>query len=112
MANSNYYDDSDNPFVITSNNINQDFNGGWNLIGTPVVLDSSINMQSHINNGIDLAIDRGLSYSPYSDVLWCETAKPNIAEAQKFSEGIHKSKPKYTGKKMLVSRLPNSQLDI
>ena len=47
----------------------------------------------YINNGIDLAIDRGLSYSPYSDVLWCETAKPNIAEAQKFAEGIHKEYP-------------------
>ena len=47
----------------------------------------------YINNGINLAIDRGLSYSPYSDVLWCETSKPNIKEATLFAEGVHKKHP-------------------
>ena len=52
-VNSNYYDDSDNLFIIANNNVDKDFDEGWHLIGTPVVLDSSISMQSHVNNGID-----------------------------------------------------------
>jgi isocitrate lyase len=47
----------------------------------------------YINNGIDLAIDRGVSYSPYSDVLWCETSKPNVDEAKKFAEGVFAKYP-------------------
>ncbi|MEM7539963.1 MAG: isocitrate lyase [Pseudomonadota bacterium] len=38
--------------------------------------------------GIDQAIDRGLSYAPYADLLWCETAVPDLAEARKFAEAI------------------------
>src|SRR5690554_2885969 len=45
--------------------------------------------------GIDQAIDRGLSYAPYADLLWCETAVPDLEEAKKFAEAIH---AKYPGK--------------
>jgi len=47
----------------------------------------------YVNNGIDQAIDRGLSYAPYSDLLWCETSKPNLDEARKFAEAIHEKYP-------------------
>ena len=47
----------------------------------------------YINNGISQAIDRGMSYSPYSDVLWCETSKPSLDEAKEFAEGIQKEYP-------------------
>ena len=40
-----------NNFIITSNNIEQEFSNGWHLIGTPVILDSTVSMQSHINDG-------------------------------------------------------------
>ena len=43
----------------------------------------------YVNAGIDQAIDRGLSYAPYADLLWCETAKPDLAEAKRFAEAIH-----------------------
>jgi isocitrate lyase len=43
----------------------------------------------YVNAGIDQAIDRGLSYAPYADLLWCETAKPNLDEARRFAEAIH-----------------------
>ena len=43
--------------------------------------------------GIDQAIARGLAYAPYADLLWCETAVPDLAEAQKFAEGIRKQYP-------------------
>ena len=43
--------------------------------------------------GIDQAIDRGLSYAPYADLLWCETAVPDMDEAKKFAEAIRKKYP-------------------
>ena len=43
--------------------------------------------------GLDMAIARGLSYAPYADLVWCETSKPNLAEAQKFAEAIHEQFP-------------------
>ena len=43
--------------------------------------------------GLDQAISRGLAYSPYSDLIWCETAKPDLEEAKKFAEAIHKEYP-------------------
>ena len=43
----------------------------------------------HVKNGIDQAIARGLSYAPYADLIWCETAKPDMEEARRFARGIH-----------------------
>ena len=43
--------------------------------------------------GIDQAIDRGLSYAPYADLLWCETAVPDMQEARKFAEAIRSKYP-------------------
>jgi isocitrate lyase len=47
----------------------------------------------YVNNGLDQAIDRGLSYAPYSDMLWCETSKPNLSEAKEFAHAIHAEYP-------------------
>jgi isocitrate lyase len=47
-----------------------------------------------IRGGLDSAIARGLSYAPYADLVWCETAEPNLAEAKKFADGIHAKFPK------------------
>lgn len=46
-----------------------------------------------IRGGIDCAIARGLAYAPYADLLWCETSKPDIAEAKRFAEAIHDEFP-------------------
>ncbi len=46
-----------------------------------------------VKSGIEQAIDRGLSYAPFSDILWCETSTPNIKEAKKFASAIHKTYP-------------------
>jgi isocitrate lyase len=43
--------------------------------------------------GIDQAISRGLAYAPYADLLWCETAKPDLEEARIFAEAIHAKYP-------------------
>ena len=47
----------------------------------------------YVNNGLDQAIDRGLSYAPYADMLWCETARPNLEEARRYAEAIHAEFP-------------------
>ncbi|MBV8342681.1 MAG: isocitrate lyase [Gammaproteobacteria bacterium] len=46
-----------------------------------------------VRAGIDQAISRGRAYAPYADLLWCETAKPDLAEARAFAEGIHAQFP-------------------
>jgi isocitrate lyase len=43
--------------------------------------------------GIDSAIARGLAYAPYADMIWCETSHPDLDEARKFAEGIHREYP-------------------
>ncbi len=46
-----------------------------------------------ITGGIDMAIARGLSYSPYADLVWFETSEPDLDEARKFSEAVHERFP-------------------
>ncbi len=43
--------------------------------------------------GLDAAISRGLIYAPYVDMLWCETAEPDIDEARRFAEAIRAKFP-------------------
>jgi len=47
----------------------------------------------YIRSGIDLAIARGLAYAPYADMIWCETQRPDLAEARRFAEGLHSRFP-------------------
>ena len=57
-----------------------------------------------VRSGLDQAIARGLAYAPYSDVLWCETGKPNLQEARKFAEAIH---AKFPGKPLAYNCSPS-----
>ncbi|MDF1595597.1 MAG: isocitrate lyase [Acidimicrobiia bacterium] len=43
--------------------------------------------------GLDQAIARGLAYAPYADLIWCETAHPDLEEARRFAEAIHAEYP-------------------
>lgn len=43
--------------------------------------------------GLDAAIARGLSYAPYADLIWCETAEPSLDEARRFAEAIRSRFP-------------------
>lgn len=56
------------------------------------------------NSGIDQAINRGLAYAPYADLIWCETSEPNLEEAKKFAEAIHAEFP---GKKLAYNCSPS-----
>ncbi|NBS12810.1 MAG: isocitrate lyase [Gammaproteobacteria bacterium] len=46
-----------------------------------------------VRAGLDQAISRGLAYAPYADMLWCETATPDLEEARIFAEAIKKQYP-------------------
>jgi len=46
-----------------------------------------------VSGGLNMAIDRGLSYAPYADLVWCETSEPNVKEAQRFAEAVHQRFP-------------------
>jgi isocitrate lyase len=46
-----------------------------------------------VNDGILAAVARGLAYAPYADLLWFETATPDIEEAETFAQAIHAAFP-------------------
>jgi len=58
----------------------------------------------YVKAGLDQAISRGLAYAPYSDLIWCETAKPNLEEAKTFATAIHN---KFPGKLLAYNCSPS-----
>jgi isocitrate lyase len=46
-----------------------------------------------MQGGLECAISRGLAYAPYADVIWCETAHPDLDEAREFADAIHERFP-------------------
>jgi isocitrate lyase len=65
-------DDRDKPFVKDGRTVE----GFYNYAG-----------------GIDAAINRGIAFADYADLVWCETSTPDLAEAKKFAEAMHKVHP-------------------
>ena len=58
----------------------------------------------YVKSGIEQAIDRGLSYAPYADLIWMETSHPSIEEAEAFAKAIH---AKYPGKMLAYNCSPS-----
>jgi isocitrate lyase len=62
--------------------------------------------------GVDSCIARGLSYAPYADLIWWETSHPDLKDAEKFANEVHK---KYPGKMLAYNCSPsfnwNAKLD-
>ena len=54
--------------------------------------------------GLDQAVSRGLAYSEYADMVWCETGKPDLAYAKAFAEAIHR---KFPGKLLAYNCSPS-----
>lgn len=46
-----------------------------------------------LKGGLEAAIARGLAYAPYADLVWCETSTPDLDQARRFAEGIHRQFP-------------------
>lgn len=57
-----------------------------------------------LKGSLDRAIARGLAYAPYCDVIWCETATPDLEDARKFAEAIH---AQYPGKLLAYNCSPS-----
>ncbi len=58
----------------------------------------------YVKNGLEQSIDRGLSYAPYSDLLWMETGNPDLGIAREFAQGIH---AKFPGKMLAYNCSPS-----
>ena len=46
-----------------------------------------------VRAGMDIAVDRGLAFAPYADLIWCETSTPDLEEARVFAERIKDQYP-------------------
>jgi isocitrate lyase len=57
-----------------------------------------------VKPGIEAPIARSLAYAPYADVLWFETATPDMDEARRFAEAIHE---RFPGKLMAYNCSPS-----
>ena len=57
-----------------------------------------------VRAGLDQAIARALAYAPYADVIWCETATPDLDEAERFAAAVHE---KYPGKLLAYNCSPS-----
>lgn len=57
-----------------------------------------------LRGGLEAAIARGLAYAPYADLLWFETAGPNMDEARAFAAAI---RAKFPGKLMAYNCSPS-----
>lgn len=79
----NDFDDRDKPFLTG----NQTPDGFYEVAG-----------------GLEMAVMRALAYAPYADVLWCETATPDLDDAKYFSEKVHE---KYPGKILAYNCSPS-----
>ena len=58
----------------------------------------------YINGGIEYAIERGVRFAPYADLVWCETTRPDLEEAREFADGVH---AKYPGKWLAYNCSPS-----
>ncbi|MEZ5852266.1 MAG: isocitrate lyase [Hyphomicrobiaceae bacterium] len=45
------------------------------------------------HHSVEHAIARGLAYAPYCDLIWWETATPDLGEAREFAQELHRQHP-------------------
>jgi isocitrate lyase len=57
-----------------------------------------------VKDGMAPVIARSLAYAPYADLLWFETATPNLQEAETFAKAIHE---KFPGKPLAYNCSPS-----
>jgi isocitrate lyase len=72
----------------------------------PFVLDGQRTSEGfyHVQNGIEPCIARAIAYAPYADLIWCETSTPDLAQAKKFADAVHKV---YPGKMLAYNCSPS-----
>ena len=55
--------------------------------------ERSIEGYYRLKSGIEYAVARACAFAPYSDLVWCETSKPDLGEAKEFAQGVHEKFP-------------------
>jgi isocitrate/methylisocitrate lyase len=58
----------------------------------------------HVRAGLEPCIKRSLAYAPYADIVWFETATPDMGEAREFAAAIHE---RFPGKLMAYNCSPS-----
>lgn len=58
----------------------------------------------HYRAGLPAATKRAIEFAPYADLLWLETADPNVERAAGFAAEIHES---YPGKQLVYNLSPS-----
>ncbi|ODV91264.1 hypothetical protein CANCADRAFT_2976 [Tortispora caseinolytica NRRL Y-17796] len=68
--------------------------------------DAAKTIEGHyqVRGGMEPAVARSIAFAPYADMLWIETATPDISEAKAFAEKIH---AKYPGKWLVYNLSPS-----
>ncbi len=46
-----------------------------------------------VKNGLEQSIARGVAYSPYADMIWCETGTPDLGFAREFAQAVRARYP-------------------
>lgn len=46
-----------------------------------------------VKNGLEQGISRGLAYAPFADLVWLETATPDLGQAREFAQAIKAEYP-------------------
>jgi isocitrate lyase len=77
-------DDRDRPFIVSKDRTSEGF--------------------YRVKAGLEAAMARAISYAPYADLVWCETAVPDMEEAKRFAEGVH---AQYPGKMLAYNCSPS-----
>ena len=62
----------------------------------------------YLKSGIEYAIARACAFAPYSDIVWCETSKPDLKQAREFAAGVHSQ---YPGKWLAYNCSPSFNWD-
>ncbi|HWT29525.1 MAG TPA: isocitrate lyase [Propylenella sp.] len=57
-----------------------------------------------VRNGLEPCIARAIAYAPYADLIWCETSKPDLVQARRFAEGVHRA---HAGKMLAYNCSPS-----
>lgn len=57
-----------------------------------------------VSSGIEPVIARGLAYAPFADLVWFESSKPDLEEAEAFAAAIH---AKFPGKMLAYNCSPS-----
>ena len=46
-----------------------------------------------ISGGLEMGCERGQAFAEYADLVWCETSKPCLKDAQRFADAVRGAHP-------------------